>query len=100
MELIVGIPDKAAAILSAQNGDLARKVLEGYALEGYRSGRLTVSQVQELLGFETSPEAETFLQRHSASREGAPANTATFNEATTKDSLAEEIIRLVSGVIE
>lgn len=64
MELIVHIPDKAAAILSAQNGDLAREILEGYALEGYRSGRLTAYQVQELLGFETGMEVDAFLKLH------------------------------------
>ena len=64
MELIVHIPDKAAAILTAQNGDLAREILEGYALEGYRSGRLTAYQVQELLGFETGMEVDEFLKLH------------------------------------
>ncbi|NOT58686.1 MAG: hypothetical protein HOP19_00505 [Acidobacteria bacterium] len=79
MELIVSIPDKAAALLSAQNGDLARKVLEGYALESYRSGKLTTLQLQELLGFETGADTAAFLQRH-----GVPAPQATL---TTKDSL-------------
>ncbi len=64
MELIVRIPDNAAAILSTQNGDLAREVLEGYVLEGYRSGRLTAYQVQELLGFETGMDVDAFLNLH------------------------------------
>jgi hypothetical protein len=66
MELVVHIPDKAAGILSTLNGDLAREVLEGYALEGYRSGRLTAHQVQELLGFETGMEVDAFLNLHNA----------------------------------
>jgi hypothetical protein len=93
MELIVSIPDKAAVILSAQNGDLARTVLEGYALEGYRSGKLMLSQVQELLGFETSLEAEAFLQRHNVSLAGAPANAATFGQAASQDSLLVAVQR-------
>ena len=64
MELIVRIPDEAAAILTAQNGDLAREVLEGYALEGYKSGKLTAHQVGELLGFETGMEVDAFLKAH------------------------------------
>ena len=64
MELVVRIPDQAAVILSAQNVDLAREVLEGYALEGYRSGKLTAYQVQELLGFETGMEVDAFLSLH------------------------------------
>lgn len=93
MELIVSIPDKAAGILSAQNGDLARTVLEGYALGGYAAGKLTLSQVQELLGFETSPEAAAFLQRHNVSLAGAPANAATFGQATSQDSLMVAVQR-------
>jgi len=64
MELIVRIPDEAAAILTTQNGDLAREVLEGYALEGYKSGKLTAHQVGELLGFETGMEVDAFLKAH------------------------------------
>lgn len=92
MELIVSIPDQAAAILSAQNGDPARKVLEGYALDGYRSGKLTATQVQELLGFETSLEAEAFLQRNNVSLAAAPANTTAFSQAS-KDSLIVSVQR-------
>ena len=66
MELIVHIPDKAAAVLSTQSGDFAREVLEGYALESYRSGRLTAYQLQELLGFETGIEVDEFLNLHNA----------------------------------
>lgn len=64
MEIVVHIPDQAAVILSTQNGDFAREVLEGYALEGYRSGKLTAYQVQELLGFETGMEVDEFLNQH------------------------------------
>jgi hypothetical protein len=64
MELVVQIPDAVVGTLPSQNGDLSRDLLEGYALEGYRSGKLTANQVQELLGFETGMEVDGFLKAH------------------------------------
>jgi len=69
MELVVRIPDEAASLLTTPDGDLAREVLEGFALEGYRSGRLTAYQVQELLGFETGMEVDAFLKQHNVAQE-------------------------------
>jgi hypothetical protein len=64
MELVVQIPDTVVATLPSQNGDLARDLLESYALQGYKSGKLTAYQVQELLGLETSMEVDAFLKAH------------------------------------
>ena len=64
MELVVHIPDTVVATLPSENGDLARDLLEGYALEGYKSGKLTAYQTQELLGFETRMEVDAFLNAH------------------------------------
>jgi len=64
MELVVQIPDTVVATLPSQNGDLARDLLESYALEGYKSGKLTAYQVQELLGLETRMEVDAFLKAH------------------------------------
>jgi hypothetical protein len=64
MELVVHIPDKVVATLPTQHGDLARDLLESYALEGYKSGKLTAYQVQELLSFETGMEVDAFLKAH------------------------------------
>lgn len=64
MDLIVHIPDKAVGILPAQNGDLAREILEGYVLEGYKSGKFTAHQLGELLGLETGMEVDEFLKEH------------------------------------
>jgi hypothetical protein len=64
MELVVQIPDTIVATLPSQNGDLARDLLESYALEGYKFGKLTAYQVQELLGLETRMEVDAFLKAH------------------------------------
>jgi len=50
MEVTVHIPDEAAADLPDNNGEMPRKLLEAYALEGYKSGELTAHQIKELLG--------------------------------------------------
>jgi predicted HTH domain antitoxin len=39
-------------------------LLEGVAIEGYRSGALTTYQTQRLLGFETRFELDGFLKAH------------------------------------
>lgn len=64
MELVVHIPDEVVATLPTQDGDLARDLLESHALEGYKSGKLTAYQVQELLGFETRMGVDIFLKAH------------------------------------
>jgi len=64
MELTLEIPDDLASQMRAAGGDLARRALEGFALEEYRAGRLTAYQLQRLLGFETRYELDGFLKVH------------------------------------
>lgn len=45
-----------------------RSALEGVALHGYRSGALSVFQVQELLGFLDRQQTQTWLGMHGAHR--------------------------------
>lgn len=67
MQLTLDIPDDLAAALRAIHGDdLGRAALEGLALEGYRSGRLTAFQVQKLLGFGGRIETQEWLGRMGA----------------------------------
>jgi hypothetical protein len=64
MNLTVEIPDDLAGPMGAAGGDLARRALEGLALEEYRAGRLTEYQLRRLLGFETGYELDGFLKAH------------------------------------
>lgn len=64
MDVIVQIPDTVVATLPDENRNLARDLLESYALEGYKSGKLTAHQVGELLGLETGMEVDAFLKKH------------------------------------
>ena len=63
MELTVYIPDEIAGCINA-GGDLARRVLEGFALGEYKSERISKAQLRRLLGFETRYELDDFLKGH------------------------------------
>jgi hypothetical protein len=61
MTITVSIPEE---MLSSESGDVARQVLERVALEGFKSGQLTIAQVRRLLGFETRIQVHEFLADH------------------------------------
>lgn len=67
MEVTVELPDDLAEQLRMGGDDLQRKILESFALEGYKSGELTAFQVRRLLGFETQMELDAFLKQHGVS---------------------------------
>jgi hypothetical protein len=57
MQIIVTLPDDLA-----HRPNPVREALEAFAIEGYRSGALSVSQTRVLLGFETRYELDGFLK--------------------------------------
>jgi hypothetical protein len=63
MHLTVEIPDDIASSLTASGGDLARRALEGLALEELRAGRITEPQLRKLLGL-ARIELDGFLKAH------------------------------------
>jgi hypothetical protein len=64
MNVTVHIPDELAARLAAEGGDLERRALEGFALAEYQAGRLTGSELRQLLGISTRYELDGFLKAH------------------------------------
>jgi Uncharacterised protein family (UPF0175) len=68
MEVRMNIPDDIAIQLQA-NGDIARRLLEMAALEGYKSGEFTAHQLREMLGFDTRMEVDGFLKAHGVALE-------------------------------
>jgi hypothetical protein len=64
MNITVEMPDTIARDLASEGRDPARALLEAYALEGHRAGRLTEYQVQQLLGFGYFEEVHRFLNEH------------------------------------
>jgi len=67
MQIIFDIPEDLAAHLIPTGQDPARSALEALALEGYRSRRLTESQVRRMLGYETRMQVHTLLNAHEVS---------------------------------
>jgi predicted HTH domain antitoxin len=61
MQITLELPDDVG--LEAMK-DLPRAVLESFALEGYRSGKLTEEQVRRLLGYGTRMQVDGFLKEH------------------------------------
>jgi hypothetical protein len=59
---IGNIGDVSAVLVAPE--DVARAALESLALEGYRVGALTQSQVGRLLGFASLSETDAFLKQH------------------------------------
>ena len=66
MNVAVEIPDDIGRLLGAQAADVSRAVLEAVAVEVYRSGTITPSQVQQLLGLRSRWETESFLRQADA----------------------------------
>jgi len=63
---IFKFPTSFARDLAACGGDLSRRALEGFALEEYKSGRLTKAALRRLLGFSTRDQLDGFLKAHAA----------------------------------
>jgi Uncharacterised protein family (UPF0175) len=63
MDVTIHIPDDLASRLETA-GDLPRRILEALAVEEFRLGRLTQSELRRLLGFATRQALDAFLKAH------------------------------------
>lgn len=64
MNVVVSLPDSIVQDIGANERELERTLLESFALEGYRSEKLTAFQVGEILGFKTPMQVDEFLKAH------------------------------------
>lgn len=65
MNVDLHIPDDVAAqIRQATGQDIARHILEEYAIRAYQEQTLGESQLRRLLSFDTRDEFEDFLAAH------------------------------------
>ena len=69
MQVMIELPDELADQIRKTSGDVARCVLEAFAIDSYRSGELTGWQARQLLGLETRFELEALLRRAGVFRE-------------------------------
>jgi len=63
MEITLHIPDEFALLLGS-TGEIERRALEALALEEYKLGHLTKSELRRLLGFGTRAKLDEFLKAH------------------------------------
>jgi hypothetical protein len=64
MDVHLEIPEEVAQQLASDATGLAHAALEAIALEGVRSGKLTVAQARRLLGIQSRYEMDGFLKVH------------------------------------
>jgi predicted HTH domain antitoxin len=64
MQVTLNIPDSLAAHLIDAGKDPSQAALEAVAVEGYRTGRLTESEVRQMLGYETRMQVHALLAEH------------------------------------
>lgn len=64
MRVTIQLPDDISAALEQQWDDVPRRSLEAIAVEAYRTGALTESQVRRLLGFESRFQVHALLKKH------------------------------------
>lgn len=64
MDLMISLPADVSASLQGHWGNVSRHALVVVAVEGYRTGALTESQVRRLLGLETRFEVHALLKEH------------------------------------
>jgi hypothetical protein len=80
MQVTLDLPDDISAALEGHWPDLPRQALAALAVEAYRTGGLTESQVRRLLRLETRFEVHSLLKDH-----GVPLR---YTEADFGDDLA------------
>jgi hypothetical protein len=62
----VDIPDALVPSLGASPENIRRTVIEGFAVESYRSGSLSSAEIGQLLGHTSRWVTEEFLSQHGA----------------------------------
>ena len=62
MDVHFDIPDEVARQFTTEPGGIARAAVEALAVEGVRSGKLTVYQAREMLGIRSRYEMDGFLK--------------------------------------
>src|SRR5258708_31497185 len=67
MKVSIDLPEDVSAALSGRWDDVPRRSLEAIAVEGYRTGALTETQVRRLLQVETRFQVHALLKEHHVS---------------------------------
>ena len=90
MKVTIELPEDVSAALKGCWDDVPRRSLEAIAVEGYRTGALTETQVRRLLQFETRFQVHALLKEHHVALQ--------YTEADLEDDLrAQREIGVLPG---
>lgn len=64
MQVHLDVPEEVARQFAAEPGGISRAALEALAVEGVRSGKLTVHQARQMLGIPSRYQMDGFLKEH------------------------------------
>jgi hypothetical protein len=64
MQVHLDVPEEIARQFATEPGGITRAALEALAIEGVRSGKLTVHQARQMLGIPSRYEMDGFLKAH------------------------------------
>ena len=64
MQVHLDVPEDVAQQFAAEPGGITRAALEALAIEGVRSGKLTVHQARQMLGISSRYQMDGFLKAH------------------------------------
>ena len=64
MKVTIDLPEDVSAALKGRWDDVPRRSLEAIAVEGYRTGALTESQVRRLLRLDSRFQVHALLKEH------------------------------------
>ena len=64
MKVTIELPEDVSAALKGRWDDVPRRSLEAIAVEGYRTGALTETQVRRLLTLESRLQVHALLKEH------------------------------------
>ena len=64
MQVYLDVPEDVARQFAAEPGGITRAAMEALAIEGIRSGKLTVHQGRQMLGIRSRYEMDGFLKDH------------------------------------
>jgi len=64
MQVTVEIPDEFAEVLAPAGVDVGRRLLEDHTAQAYRDGKLTMYEIQGILGLPTRTDVDPFLLRY------------------------------------
>jgi hypothetical protein len=92
------VPEEMARQFAAEPGGIARAATEALAVEGVRSGKLTVYQARQLLGITSRYEMDGFLKSHGVLLSDTLEQVLADSETAITRTLSENSADLIGAL--